>query len=45
MREHNKMGVVTIVSCEQALVRSKSMTEDILGLVLLLFFNHNISTK
>jgi hypothetical protein len=44
MREHNKVGVATIVRHEQLSVQSKSMRGDVVGLVLLLFFDHiNIS--
>jgi hypothetical protein len=38
------VGVATIARHEQSSVRGKSMTEDVVGLVLLPFFDHiNIS--
>jgi catabolite regulation protein CreA len=44
MREHNQVGVATIARHEQSPVRIKTMTEDVVDLVLLLFFDHiNIS--
>ena len=38
MREHNLVGVVTIVSHARSLVGGKTMAENILGLVLLLIY-------
>ena len=40
MHEHNYVGLATNASCKLLIVLGKSVTEDILGLALLLIFSY-----
>ena len=43
MHKHNYVGMATIASHEQLLVRDKNMAEKVLGLSLLLIYRSSIS--